>query len=670
MELELEADPAQTIAWDLIRMLHQGATAEDFAARLAEAQALPENGRTNPGLVELVRMAMALRNRLDLWQQRESGMMAVIESARDLSSRLDRKELLHAIVSRARNMLGSQVAWLSAHDPALNAFQVLATDGALARSTGRMVATRDLGIVSVVVATRLPFTTPDYLNDTRFAHDAALDATFRDEGVAAVVGVPLLWEDEVIGLLFVGDRYHRTHTAQNISVLSTLATHAAVAIKNATAFEQANEALASAEAARAELERHARKVQAAAEAHEQMTSLLARGASLATLCEAVARLLDGSVLVLDEAAQVIARGSAPGYAGSGAERYEAHGRHSSALAQALRQSRQIGRSVLAYEGDGDSEGESCRASAVIAGDDVLGSVLLFRRDALDEMSIRTFERSTSVVGIVLLARERMEASQSRDQAALLRALLSPRQDDLAVLAERAVRFGLALSQPCSLLVLDMGNPNASHAARRLHTARLLPHALLDELDGVLTILCATTQAEATQRTVTELARADFGGNYRGVLSRPLPGPADLPAAFVTLRRALPVLRRIGVLGRVVGQNELALYSTLFETHDQTSLAAFLETTIGALTAYDEKRRSELAQTLLSYFDCNQNAKVTAQRLGIHVNTMRQRLATIEDLIGHWGNATRALEIHVALRLWHLSGKAPTAVPPHAPTRVV
>jgi hypothetical protein len=37
-----------------------------------------------------------------------------------------------------------------------------------------------------------------------------------------------------------------------------------------------------------------------------------------------------------------------------------------------------------------------------------------------------------------------------------------------------------------------------------------------------------------------------------------------------------VLRRIGVNGQVVGQNELALYSTLFETHDQASLSAFLE----------------------------------------------------------------------------------------------
>jgi hypothetical protein len=653
MDTALEADPAQVIAWDLIRMLHQGAAADDFAAQLAQVQALPEHERAKPGLVELVRMAMALRNRLDLWQQRESGMLAVIESARDLSSRLDRKELLRAIVSRARNMLGSQVAWLSAYDAALGAFHVLATDGALARSTGEMVAARDLGIVSVVVRTRLPFTTTDYLSDTRFAHDAALDATFRDEGIAAVVGVPLLWEDEVIGLLFVGDRYHRTHTAQNISILSTLATHAAVAIKNAMAFEHASEALARAETARAELERHARKVQAAAEAHEQMTSLLARGASLATLCEAVARLLEGSVLVLDDAAEVIARGSAPGYTGEGAQRYEAHGSHSSALAKALRHSRQIGRSALAYE----VEGESCRASAVIAGDDVLGAVLLFRREPLDEMSIRTFERSTSVVGIVLLARERMEASQTRDQAALLRALVSPRQDDLHLLCERAGRFGLGLSQPCSLLLLEMGDPHASHAARRLRAGKLLPGAVFDEMDGVLTILCATTQAEDVRRTMTELARADFGGDYCGVLSRPLAGPALLPAAFVTLRRALPVLRRIGARGRVVGQNEMALYSTLFETHDQASLAAFLETTIGALTAHDEKRGSELAPTLLSYFDSNQNAKLAAQRLGIHVNTVRQRLASIEDLIGHWGNATRALEIHMALRLWHLSGGA-------------
>jgi DNA-binding PucR family transcriptional regulator len=101
---------------------------------------------------------------------------------------------------------------------------------------------------------------------------------------------------------------------------------------------------------------------------------------------------------------------------------------------------------------------------------------------------------------------------------------------------------------------------------------------------------------------------------------------------------------------------LAIYSTLFETHDQASLANFLDATIGPLIAHDSHRGSELAATLLAYFDCNQNAKTTAQRLGIHVNTVRQRLATIEDLLGHWGHASRALEIHIAVRLWSLGAR--------------
>ena len=54
-----------------------------------------------------------MRNRLELHQERERGLLAVIESAQDLSSRLDLRELLSAIVSRARNLLGSDVAWLS-----------------------------------------------------------------------------------------------------------------------------------------------------------------------------------------------------------------------------------------------------------------------------------------------------------------------------------------------------------------------------------------------------------------------------------------------------------------------------------------------------------------------------------------------------------------------------
>ena len=653
MRRAIHVDGSEQAVRDLVAMLHQGASADDFAARLADVDALPASYPGKSALVEAVRMAMAVRNRLELQEQRERGLLAVIASAQDLSSRLDQRELLGAIVARARNLLGSDVAWLSTYDADAGEFHVVVVDGALSQGPAAMVARRDRGAAGLVMSTLLPFTTPDYLHDKRFAHDAKLDNTFREEGIAALVGVPLIWEGDVIGLLFVADRYHRMHTAHSTSILCTLATHAAVALKNARDFEHLNAALAKADQARAELEHHLASVQAATDAHEQITSLLARGASLATLCQAVAQLLGGSVLVLDETGAVVGGGAAAGYEGTIHEAYAPNAGHAADLARAARASRATGRSVVAYQ----TGGETCRALPVIGGDDVLGTALLFHRGALDEVAVRTFERSCSVIGVVLLSQHRAEASRNRSASELLRALVSPRQDDLAVLADRAGQHGIDLARPLALVLVEMDRPRADYAARRFGAVALGASAVADDIDGALVVLCGASAAHEVRQAVSTWVGQELKAVHRGVVSRPIAQPAELPALYASLRRALAVLGRLGVQGRIVGQHELAIYSTLFETHDRASLASFLEATIGPLLSHDQKRGSDLAATLLAWFDCNQNARTTAQRMRIHVNTVRQRLATIEDLLGHWGHASRALEIHIALRLWSLGTAA-------------
>lgn len=651
----------ETLAQDLIRLLHQGASAEDYARRLAEIDALPSERTDKSALAETVHLAMAVRNRLEQREQRENGLLALIESAQDLSGRLDLNVLLSTIVARARKLLGSDMAWLSVLDGGGAEFRALIIDGAVSRSTQSMVAPHGRGVVSVVMASRLPFSTPDYLHDTRFNHDPALDDIFRNEGISSLLGVPLIWEDEVIGLLFLADRYPRMHSAQSISILCTLATHGAVALKNARDFERVSAALARADADRAELERHLRGIQAAADAHEQMTSLLAKGVPLSALCELVARLFDASLLVLDEAGQIVSRGTSARYAGTLAAAYQVHGEHSVHLVRALRQSREMGRSVAAFE----QAGECCRVMAVIGGSDVLGSIALFHSGALDDVAVRTLERSSSVIGIVLLSQERMEAARSRSASALLRAVLAPRQEAPALLTDRAERVGLDLAQPLVLLLVEMEGPGAAYAARRMRAHAPGAGLLIDEIDGLFVALCHTARGQDLKQELAAWARREPVAAHRGVLSRPIVGFAQLPSLYATLRRALVVLGRIGVCGEILGQNELALYSTLFETHDQASLAEFLNTNIGALVTHDRKRGADLAQTLLSYYDCHQNAKLTAHTLGIHVNTVRQRLATVEDLIGrnYRDNATRSLEIHMALRLWRLGTLEPTPAPP-------
>ena len=461
--------------------------------------------------------------------------------------------------------------------------------------------------------------------------------------------MPLIWDGEVIGLLFVADRYHRMHTAQSISILSTLATHGAVALKNANDFKRANAALAKAEQARAELERHVRSIQAAAEAHEQMTSLLARGASLSTLCQSVAQLLGGSVLVLDEAGHVVSRGAAAGYAASGSQADTPHGVRSVEMARALSSSRQMGRSVLAYVADG----ESCRVMAVIGGDDVLGSMALFHRGELDDISIRTFERSSSVIGIVLLSQERMEATKSRGASTLLRSLVSPRQDEPALLANQAERHGVDLGQPLSLMLIEMDGPSAGYAARRFRTLTPLENVLVDDIDGVLVTLCVATRALDVRQRISSWARLELGAPHRGVLSRPVSGPAEVPALVrdpqaraggaAAHRRARSHRRseRAGPLFDPVRDPRRGKPVGLPRRHHRRADLARPQAHF---------RAGDHAPDLLRQQPERQAHGAAAADSRQHG---RQRLATIEDLLGHWGNASRALEIHIALRLWSL-----------------
>lgn len=47
--------------------------------------------------------------------------------------------------------------------------------------------------------------------------------------------------------------------------------------------------------------------------------------------------------------------------------------------------------------------------------------------------------------------------------------------------------------------------------------------------------------------------------------------------------------------------------------------------------------------------------LTAGRLGVHVNTVRQRLDVLREVLGGWDDPVKALELHLALRLGAMLG---------------
>src|SRR5690606_40733367 len=132
---------------------------------------------------------------------------------------------------------------VSAADEEHGDFYVRVTEGVMSQDFGRIRVPRTIGVCGSVARTRRPFYSNNYSADRNFDHDMGIDRAISGEGIVSILGIPLELEAYVMGVLFVGDRYVRSYTPQEMAVLSSLGTFAALAIDNARLLEESQRAL-------------------------------------------------------------------------------------------------------------------------------------------------------------------------------------------------------------------------------------------------------------------------------------------------------------------------------------------------------------------------------------------------------------------------------------------
>lgn len=125
---------------------------------------------------------------------------------------------------------------------------------------------------------------------------------------------------------------------------------------------------------------------------------------------------------------------------------------------------------------------------------------------------------------------------------------------------------------------------------------------------------------------------------------------ELRDTFTRAGRCLDLMRVLGRQGAICTQDELTVYAVMFAERSREELDAYIQLTIGALLEHDDKRNTLLTGTLSCYLDSGYNTGVAARALGIHENTLRQRLDSIERLLGNWRAASRCFEVQAAVKL--------------------
>ncbi len=630
---------ALSIIANIVERVSLGAREAEIPAMIAELSASlgeghdPRDGeRLLQHLTALTDSGLAAR-----------GLTLLIDTTHDLSSTLTLQDLLKTIVSRARSLVGANIAWLTILDEDEQIFRTVTAKGNLSAATAEMTSRFDFGAVSVVMNTKRFFDTQDYLNDRRFQHSAELDQIFRTESIMSLAGFPILSEGKVQGLLFVADRHVRKLSGREISVLGSFALHAGVAMRNARTFEMLSEALAEAKRHREALMAHIQSVEAAVATHDEMTSLLATGADLSVFMQKMANQIGGAILYVDETLAVREQFSAAGYRGHLADDLAAGRIDSALLITAISRSRQSGRSAAML----DAGDESCLALALHG---VVGrgeSLIVCHRQPLDPIDIRNLERSTVALSIAKLWSEKRAVERMVASATLLRHLVLVSPADSSTISTARDRLNLRTDQPVLLVIIAIAGLDRESQTAMVRAAAARLNVLVDQLDE-------TYLAVGPEKTVRTLLKAlenrHESCEVGGVVSEPFGDLSQTASVYGRVRQAFRVLDKMKRLTRFLEQSDVNLFAKLFESGDASRIERYLEQTLAPIEERDPRRKTQLKRTLLCYFDCQFNIARAADMLDVHINTVRQRLDTLREITGGWDDPVAALELHVALRL--------------------
>lgn len=179
--------------------------------------------------------AIAIKNArlLEERELRYNELNALYDTSLDITRQLELEPLLEAIVKRAADLLEAPGGVLMVPDSTGNELEIKFTHN-LDSIRGEKWKLGQ-GLVGQVVRSGKPMIINDYHNWE--GRNPLFDEERYKELIRSLVAVPLNWEGEVIGVLAISDvDKHRNFNNNDIKLLERFANQAAIAIQNATLF--------------------------------------------------------------------------------------------------------------------------------------------------------------------------------------------------------------------------------------------------------------------------------------------------------------------------------------------------------------------------------------------------------------------------------------------------
>jgi diguanylate cyclase (GGDEF)-like protein len=157
------------------------------------------------------------------------GLKDLLNVAQLLVSSLDLDEVLQKILHSAMSIMDMPAGTIALYDPSTNKLQLHAHAGLSEAFTAHARWTvKPAGLTSEVLDRGELFVVEDTREAGFFNNPLAVA-----EGIRSLIAVPLMMQDEIIGVLYVDDFVPRNFPKKRLELLSALGSFAAVSIDNA-----------------------------------------------------------------------------------------------------------------------------------------------------------------------------------------------------------------------------------------------------------------------------------------------------------------------------------------------------------------------------------------------------------------------------------------------------
>ncbi|MBN8866286.1 MAG: GAF domain-containing protein [Solirubrobacterales bacterium] len=583
-----------------------------------------------------------------------------------ISDETDPDDLLHLIAAKICSLLSIRRCSVYLKDPETDLFhgQVAETgrkvDAAIKRLTAGVESD---GFTREILARKEPVLIRNAKSDPR-----PVRSTMREWDVKSMLGVPMVHNHDVIGLLFLDNAdEHHDYTDSEQEMAATFANLAAIAV----AQSQRTARLASSFKTVARQNKLLRRSSAI---EDRLTNLVLDGAGLGEIASTVASLTSKPCAIYDNKYNRLAMETPEGE-GTPAQVFDEDRRRRPEVAKAISGLEAKQPSVI---GPLTSAGLPHRFMVIpiTLHDDNWGYVVITAQTSqFNQMDTIVARRASTIIALELTAEQRAADAEVHSRGALARDLIFG-TDSGASLTKRAHFHGMDFDRPHVVALITRG----STGRRRPPSARRLALALRDMdpslqscvssvKDGVAAVVevpgdAATRQMVASAKDrLTRAADESGSGGVTISISTVCRGVESFGGAYEQARQVFKCATELSSGDSpVLAADDLGAGRLLLAAPDGEETRRFADDTLGPLVDASDPAMVTLLATMSAFYEHARSIRQSAASLDVHENTIRYRLGRIEEITGLdlASNSDDQLSGQMALLVLRLQGRMPSA----------